>query len=436
MLTDTQIIEAITAEAERLGRAPGGYSVRRYCREVYGQDVSDIRVKALLSTLELEFEAEEPKAEPQQEPEPSFEDDLEAGLQSAELDRLRKRVKALEREYDKALEAAVLTERLARDVIQAAPVSYKPLTPALPKRPKSGTPESYMLMFSDSHVGQVIDPGQTLGMGEYNLEIFLDRLAYLEQAASSIITEHTASPIEELVVAFLGDILHGALAHSNEADQLVTAFDQWYIAGHAIAQFLRNLARYVPKVRVYGVVGNHGRLPHQKKMPTLNRFSNFDHFAYHYIEALTLGVPNIEWHLDRQPFALFEVQGWVFHAGHGDHLKGGDKALGLPAHAIGRQVNTGTQLFVRSGLRPPQYYLFGDKHKRFEIPHGLGEVVFNGCFPGVDNYSLASNFTPVDPVQQLFKVHPKYGRQGIYPIKLQFAPRGLGEHYLSTFDFG
>lgn len=434
VVSDEQIEAAILAERGRLGRMPGAYSVRRYCREHYGAEPGDLRIREAVKRLEG---VSQPQAKAKPEPLPDFHRDVREGLESdrAEIERLRKRLRALEGEYQKAVESAVLTERLARDVLQAAPLSYSPIGAGLVRRAGMGrTPVSKVLMLSDTHVGKAVSPEQTLGFGGYDLGIFLDRLVELEAAASDIIERHTANPVDELVIAMLGDMLDGALGHGNEADQLMTLFDQWFTAAHALAQFVRNMAARVPQVRIYTAVGNHTRWVHQRKMPTANRYSNLDHFLYHHVAALTRDVPNVRWQLDKQPFAVFDVQGWRFFAGHGDHLKGGDRALGIPAHAINRQVNTQTQLAARGGQQAPHYYLFGHFHKTLEIPHGLGEVVINGSFVGPDGYSLTSNFTPVDPSQTLFEVHPKYGRTGIYPLKLQHAKPGQGAHYLEALD--
>ncbi|PZA08281.1 hypothetical protein [Meiothermus sp. Pnk-1] len=375
----------------------------------------------------------------EQEPErlPRFDDDLEGAVRRREdeLEQLREKNEALSKAYAKALEQASLVEALARRIEAIAPKSYSPLGAGrVPPRPRGQTPESYVLLLSDAHVGQVVSADQTLGFGRYDLNVFLDRLAFLEQSVASYLEHHTTSPVDRLVVVLLGDIIHGDLDHANEADQVVVLADQWLIAAHAIAQFLRNLASLVPDIEVYGVVGNHPRWANQRKMPTVNRYSNLDWFVYQALRMLTRDVPNILWNLNRQPYAVFEVQGWVFHAGHGDHLKGGDRAMGIPAHAIARQINTQTQLFVRGHLRPPSFYLFGDKHRGMQLPHGLGEVIFNGAFPGVDNYSFMANYSPAEPMQQLIRIHPRYGRTALYSLKLQDAPPGFGRHYRAALE--
>ncbi len=405
--------------AIKLDRTYDGVRIKRQRAGIANPETTGIFAPAGLSDVELAAEVlgtpqPLPKA---QEQESAIEDDF-ARAASAHWQTRHKQLKA---KYEKLIHERTVIDTLVSDIRSLAPLSYSPAPPVPPQRKASGTSQSAVLLFSDTHVGQTICPDQTLGFGEYNFSVFLSRLKYLEQSVISIRRNHTTTPIDELVVAMLGDMLHGALNHGGEADQQVALFDQYYAAGHAVAQFFRNLAPHFPKLRIKTCVGNHTRWMNQHKMPTGNRYSNLDMFMYALAQALTVDLKNVEWDLNRQPFALFEVQNHVFRASHGDHLKGGDKALGIPNHAIAREISTTTQLFAKYGRQAPHYYLCGHLHRGIQLPHALGEVIINGGFPGLDNYALAGNFNPVDPMQRLLFVHPKYGRTAEYPLSLKFA---------------
>lgn len=342
----------------------------------------------------------------------------------------------LARKYEKLAEDQSVIDQLVTDIKEIAPVSYDPAPHvSFAKKFSSGKPQSAVLMFSDTHVGLDVKPTQTLGFGCYNFPLFLARLKFLESAVLSILRDHTTTQVPELVIPIMGDMLDGNLNHSAEAGQVNTLFSQFYAAGHAIAQFLRNLAANVPKVRCYTVVGNHTRWGTQKKMPTNNRYSNLDSFLYAFLAALTENVTNIEWNLSQQPFSIFEVQGFRFHASHGDHLRGGDKALGIPNHSVGRQISTTTQLFNKHGVAAPHYYLTGHLHRGISLPHAAGEFLINGGFPGLDTYALMEAFNPIDPIQRFFLVHPKYGRTAEYPISLKFASPDGERPYVIPANF-
>jgi hypothetical protein len=320
-------------------------------------------------------------------------------------------------------------EALVEEVYTIAPRSYQTAGAVTFPKKNKGKAQSAVLLLSDTHIGQVVEADQTLDMGEYNFEIFLSRLKRLEEAVFSILHDHVNTKVDELVIPILGDMIHGNLAHAVEAGQKNTLFTQFYAAGHALAQFLRHVATLVPKVRIFTTVGNHPRWGTQRKMPTDNRYSNLDQFLYAYTEALTKDIKNIEWRLDKQPFALFGVQGYHFYCGHGDNLRGGDKSLGIPAHSIGRKLASTMGLNAKAGRPLVNYYCFGHLHKPIQIPHTLGEVIVNGGFPGVDGFGLAEGFQSYWPSQKFFLVHPKFGRAACYDLRLDFAPDGDKPYY-------
>jgi hypothetical protein len=371
-------------------------------------------------------------------PEKLVETTVEQDVEAKSNDYWKRQYDQLARKYGKLAEEHSVVDQLVADIKEVAPVSYDPAPRIIRDcalRLSKGKPQSAVLLLSDTHVGLEVRPTQTLGFGNYNFETFLARLKFLESAVLSILRDHTTTEVPELVIPILGDMLDGNLNHSAEAGQVNTLFSQFYGAGHAIAQFLRNVAAHVPKVRCYTVVGNHTRWGTQKKMPTTNRYSNLDSFLYAYLSALTENVKNIEWNLSTQPFSIFEIQGFRFHASHGDHLRGGDKALGIPNHSVGRQISTTTQLFNKHGIAAPHYYLTGHLHRGITLPHAAGEFIINGGFPGLDTYALMENFNPIDPIQRFFLVHPKYGRTAEYPISLKFAVPGDERPYVIPANF-
>lgn len=366
---------------------------------------------------------------------PRVETKLEEDLARAQNSHWKAQYDALHGKYETLLKGRAATEQLVERAIDLAPLAYEPAPPIRLIKAKKGKAQSALLMLTDTHVGAVVKPNQTLGFGGYNYDIFLHRLKFLEDAVASILSDHVTTTVPELVICMGGDMINGALNHGVEAGQSETLFQQFYGAGHALAQFVRSVSRFVPQVRIYEAVGNHPRWQNQHRMPTENRFSNLDMFLYAYIQALTRELPNVQWNLDTQPFALFDVQGFRFHLSHGDHLRGGDKALGIPNHAVARMVSATSQLYGKDNQTSPHYYLTGHLHRSIVLPHTRGSVIINGGFPGLDGYGLMSGFSAVDPSQTLFFVHPVYGKTATFDIQLKFAPKTGPTYELPNFNF-
>jgi uncharacterized protein YejL (UPF0352 family) len=345
-----------------------------------------------------------------------------SAVEDNRVDYWKARAKELSREVAKLKESRTAVDVLVEQAVELAPSSYS-TSPAIAQAPTKGvsSPQSAVLLLSDTHIGAVITPEQTLGFGEYNFDVFLHRLKRLENSVISVLSDHTTTDITELVVPVLGDMIDGALTHSAEVGQVNTLFSQFYSAGHALTQFFRNLSAFVPKVRVYTCVGNHPRWGTQKRMPTKNRYSNLDQFLYAYMAALLRDNTKIEFTINQQPFAEFKVQGFNFLAAHGDHLSGGDKALGIPSHSIGRNVSAGAQIRLKCNRPGINYYALGHFHRPMELPHSLGEIIVNGAFPGIDGFALTNSFVACDPVQKFFFIHPRHGRAASYTLNLKWA---------------
>ena len=366
---------------------------------------------------------------------PAKETAMEEDVARAQNAHWKTQYNALHSKYEKLLKNQAATAQLVEMAASLAPMSYE-AAPALPLiKSKPGKAQSALLMLTDTHVGAVVKPNQTLGFGGYDFDIFLHRLKFLEDAVSSILSDHVSTEVPELVVCLGGDMIHGALNHGVEAGQQVTLFQQFYGASHALAQFLRSVSRFVPSVRIYTAVGNHPRWQSQHKMPTDNRYSNLDMFLYAHLQALTRELENVQWNLDTQPFALFDVQGFRFHLSHGDHLRGGDKALGIPNHAVARMVSATSQMYGKENQPSPHYYLTGHLHRSIVLPHTRGSVIVNGGFPGLDGFGLMSGFSAVDPSQTLFLVHPVYGKTATFDIQLKFAPKTGTTYEIPQFNF-
>lgn len=352
---------------------------------------------------------------------------------SADEQFWKKEAERLRQKVAESSHRQTATDKLVEKISSLAPVAYPAPSfkwPSPARKTAGNHPQSAVLVFSDTHIGQVVKPNQTLGLGEYNFELFLRRLARLERSMLSILQDHTTTKVPEIVVAMLGDMVHGNLQHAVEAGQVNTLFNQFYSAGHAIAQFFMRLSTFAP-VRVHTAVGNHPRWGTQRKMPTDNRYSNLDQFLYAYVAALTKGS-NVTIELTEQPFTLFDVQGFVFHGGHGDHLKGGDRVLGVPNHSIGRNISTTTQLFSRTKRALPNYYLVGHLHRPISLPHASGDFIVNGGFPGVDGYGLMEAFNPSYPLQRFFLVHPKFGQSADYKLRLDLGDNEPHHYQLPT----
>jgi len=330
------------------------------------------------------------------------------------------------RKYLEVLGHRALEDRIVdtfRERLEAFTPSLQTPSPVLWPVVKVGKrPESAVLVLSDTHIGQVVNVEQTNGFGNYNPRIYCERLFYVQEKVLEVIAQ-TPAGVDELVVLILGDIVHGALHHGAEREDHAAIADQYQLAVWTLHQFLCALAFRVPVVNVHTAVGNHGRWPGQKKMPTNYRFSNLDHLVYSSLQlSLAVhGLTNITLHLNDAPRQVVDIKGSRFMCHHGDTIRGGDKQFGIPVHGMTRDVNATLQRFAANDDRPIDYFVMGDTHKSMSLPLARGEYIGNGSMVGSDEFSMS--FCPSEPMQLLFGVDEKLRKTWSYPIKVGHAPR-------------
>lgn len=288
----------------------------------------------------------------------------------------------------------------------------------------TSVPEEAVLVLSDTHVGKLVESTETNGFGYYNPLRYLTKLQHLTSKVAHIIQERNdyknGNPIRRLHVMLLGDLVDGMLNHAEEIPGHTYVSQQCQLAALSLFQSIAQLSLVVDEVKVYGLGGNHARWPNQKKSPTTGRFSNLDTIVLEWMQSLfeVSPIKNVQFELTRSLHQIIDILGFRFCASHGDHLKGGDKAMGVPIHAIAREISSMTQRMAARGEKVPRYYIVGDKHKRIELPTARGAFMINGAFPGTDGYSLSGGFSETLPEQLFFGVHPTYGKSWTFNMNI------------------
>lgn len=410
----TTLIEALRAEVRKNPKITRE-ALKQKARAIRGADFNDATFRTTYRELRM--------AGPGSPQPATFTGKLDADLALAKSQQASATQRALEKAYQKLLERKAVEDSIL-EVFKTTHQNWEPKISVMPplKTKKDASVEEAVLLLSDIHIGQEVLAQRTGGYGLYNPGMYLARLKLIEDKVRDLLTNHVTTNIRRLHIIFLGDIVHGNLKHAAEVNINSPVAIQHYLAIQTLAQFIIRLNGLVP-VSCYGAaVGNHGRWPDQKKMPTGDRFSNFDWLVYSSIKhALEVSGSGISFRLEENPFMLVDIQNHRFHCSHGDHLKGGDKQFGVPIHTMARQVMSVSQRSLQMNEKAVNYYLVGDKHKHIQLPLASGAFIMNGAFPGTDDYSLSGYYTPIRPMQLLFGVHAKYGKSWTYELLLHHA---------------
>jgi predicted phosphodiesterase len=248
-------------------------------------------------------------------------------------------------------------------------IKVKPLK--LPKsRKKKGMTKE--LLLSDIHFGKLTE--------EFNLEVLKKRLEEVVHATIGEIERDSKEyNIDEIVVAFLGDIIENYTMHGLEsakgcefgnAKQVYEALKNLF---HIVIVPLNQLGI---KMRVVGVTGNHDRDGTQRTFHNPGE-ENFTYVIYNTLKDFSeiAGLKNIEFVVPKDPWAVIEIYGNKVLYEHYDNAKSPDrKNLETLMTKRAHQLNVIID-YMRGG--------------HFHEPTSFrnGRIQVNGCVTGNDSYA-------------------------------------------------
>jgi hypothetical protein len=294
------------------------------------------------------------------------------------------------------------------------------------------TPQPAIALFSDLHYGSRIDPRATGGLAEYNIDIARERLARWRNALlrfhqmDSVLVD-----VPSLHIFALGDDLEG---HGNMFPTQALQMDESVLFQYMgfvedITGVLLALLERYPRINVYKVYGNHGRISDTAKAsypPDNLEIMAWEHIADRVrskvggewstsrtgIHSLTGGL--IEFHISRSFFILAEIEGQLIYARHG-HKIGGLNRTYTGAYDNKLRMNP-----IVSDRRLINFMFKAHLHEAQEMEGEIGgQVVQNGCFVGPSLLSIEGQRASASlPSQEMYLIHPKYGLTHHHRIRL------------------
>lgn len=335
-----------------------------------------------------------------------------------ENDQLRAEVKGLKKENKEYAERHAsqedFLERIAEECrrpVKAPKLKVKAQPKGLPRR-------SVITPVFDVQYGQQVQAEDTpSGRGAYSTAIFDQRLKRWFEGVTGSIRDYAASHrITELVIPLGGDFVegHGIFPGQEWQLEIDPAQQVWQFASKfagdqesGVPGALPELIRFakeeigIPKIRVYGVPGNHGK-PGGRKAGALHSTHSWDWLALMLMRDKLREQPITEFAIEPAGALYFGAAKHVFLMIHGDEIRGWG---GIPFYGIQRYQGKS----VRQGHILYDYLLLGDKHIPAELEQGGGgETLMSGAWVGENNLARQLG-AAARPQQRIYFVAEKWG---------------------------
>lgn len=312
----------------------------------------------------------------------------------------------------------LVKKQAAQDIIADKMISAIQVLPKWNITPITFTTNKYseeeiVLQLSDIQAGTYVSLEATGGLNEYNQDILRGQFDILLKAMVSIISrQKQVAPIRKLNIHALGDWVEGMGIFEGQAQHTdQDLYNQVFKLADIVCWLLVELLHLFDDIEFSAVGGNHGRIGRKGENP---HYVNWDVYLYKYIEARLQNYKKIKFNIPQAWWYLDTIQGWNFLLLHGDDIKGWN---GLPYYGVDRADAKWTQLLGSKGLSYT-YMELGHFHAPTELPRVFGEKIINGCWPGGSIFALKALATSGRPRQNLFAVHPEWGKTWSYPIWL------------------
>lgn len=274
------------------------------------------------------------------------------------------------------------------------------LAPKRRSKAHRGTP---VLMLSDLHLDEVVEPAEMDGLNEYNRAIAHKRLEEVVNSTVKLMKGYvTGLHFDGIVVPLLGDIItgdiHEELAKTNE-DTVQGTIVHWV---PVLASALRHLADEFGRVFVPCVDGNHDRAT--KRTQAKKRAENsFAWIIYNWLADTLRDDDRITFSISTSPEQRIDVYETRFLLAHGDAFRSSGGVGGLYPSLLKWLLRK--HALYSTARNDFDYALIGHWH---QLLWG-SDFVVNGSLKGYDEYARASGFGFERPQQALFVVTPENG---------------------------
>lgn len=243
----------------------------------------------------------------------------------------------------------------------------KPLSFIKSDYPKLGSEKKGIALWSDWHIGSEFSNS----FNTYSIDVFRSRLKHL---VSKTVEYSSKNNIGEIIIANLGDALHGAIHVSARVQSGEDVIRQIQIAAEAMSEALAELSKHHNKIKFINIIGNHSRLISNKNDSVFTE--NLEYLIPWFMNARLKDFSNIEIVQDTDGYYIEEIDGEKFVFCHGDLDSANMSAKNIP-QLLG---------FV------PKVIFSAHIHHNFEKEFGRTETIVNGSMMGPDDYSVSKRY--------------------------------------------
>jgi len=287
--------------------------------------------------------------------------------------------------------------------IREAVDAFEPYSDYKYQKPEKATsPIVPVLVISDLHIGEIINPKEMEGFNAYSHKIAVKRMWHIIQSFLDWVNiSRNQYTINRCHVMLLGDYISGDIHYELQATNEFPVPVQTVKAGYLIGEALRRIAPHFEVVTVDCVgADNHGRL--QKKPQCKQKgTNNYSYIVHEIAMLLNRDIKGIVFDMTEGMKQLVEINNHRFLMEHGDTIRG---ILGIPFYGMERSKAKEAVRRMNETKKSFHYRVLGHWHQ----PCFFSDTIVNGSLSGTTEYDHSAGRYS-HPCQVAFLVHPRHG---------------------------
>lgn len=262
-----------------------------------------------------------------------------------------------------------------------------------------------VLVVSDWHVEETVDPKTVSELNSFNLEVADQRIEKLTQSALRLTEiERGGTDIPVLVLGLLGDLMAGYIHEELREENSLSPTQTLLWLRERVTRMIRTIRDKgnFREIIIPCSYGNHGRTTIKPRHSTAYK-NSYEWLLYKILEQdFTDGVT---WLIGESYHTYLDVYGKTFRFHHGDSVRyqGGIGGLTIPLEKAIASWNK---------ARVADLDIFGHWHTSQQNPKWIS----NGSLIGYNAYALSIKAGYELPQQTYFLFDKKRGRTGTWPV--------------------
>jgi hypothetical protein len=264
-----------------------------------------------------------------------------------------------------------------------------------PLRPLSADEFVPLVMFSDVHCGEGVDPDSVNHLNQYNPDIATQRAANVTRNAQHMIdrARRAGSHTEQMCLWWGGDFMNGYIHDGYKISNVLTPAEEVLLAYdilHAQLEWFLDFGDY-ERIDVLCNSGNHARLT-EKMVAQVAGKTSWEWALYHMLRKAFKDEPRVSFHIATGYMLYHDVFDTRLCLHHGEAIRGGGGVGGITA-PVRRAIMKWNE---QTPVSKQPFHILGHF---YQVLTDMRSFFMNGSVVGYNAYAQKGAF-PYEPPQQ------------------------------------